>query len=108
MRSRKRLKLESVEMISAADITEKCVAIVRFGPVTPGVDGCRPGEYWQVTIDPDRFSMSKQFIRFGTHLGDELMGWQRAAQITVVDVLGAWDGDKPPEIPWQTSGAINV
>ncbi len=94
-------------MVTANEITKKIVAIVRFGP-SGQTDGMRAGEYFQVTIDPEKFSMSKEFIRFGTEKGDELMGWQKARMITVVDVLGEWDGKKPPDMEWQTSDAVTM
>lgn len=74
-------------------IDDKCVAIVRFGPET-STGGFRPGEYYQVTIDP-KFSKG-DFIRFGQYEGDQINGWQRISALTVVDVLGFYAEDKAP------------
>lgn len=76
-------------------VKEKCVAIVRFGPVTDK-DGFRAGEYFQVTIDPALVSPSGKFIRFGTNGGDEIIGWQRCEAMTVVEILGVWEGGSSP------------
>ncbi len=94
-------------MVTANEITKKIVAIVRFGPAGAETDGIRPGEYFQVTVDPDHFSSSKEYIRFGMNDGDEITGWQKAKMITVVDVLAEWpeDGSRV-QIPWHTSGAV--
>lgn len=92
---------------TAADQTDKVVAIVRYGPPSE-VDGMRPGEYFQVTLDPHRFSANKEFIRLGLYPGDELVGWQRAKSLVVVDILGAWEGDNPPIMSWTSSGAITI
>lgn len=78
------------------EITEKIVAIVRFGPSGHATDGFRAGEYYQVTIDPKCISPSGKFIRFGNVQGDEIMGWQRAEALTVVEVLGKWENETPP------------
>ena len=67
-------------------ITQKCVAIVQFGPATPQ-SGFRAGEYYQVTIDPNMSSPSGEFIRFGLYPGDEVNGWQRVAAMTISEVL---------------------
>lgn len=75
---------------------KKCRAIVAFGPVTE-VTGTRPGTYYQVTIDPATVSPGGDFIRFGTHDGDEIQGWQRVRAMTVCEVLGEYaeDGSYP-------------
>lgn len=91
--------MQEVEFKTAKDIEQKSVCIVRYGPPSPA-DGLRPGEYYQVTIDPDRFSPSKDFIRCGTSPGDELVGWQKAQALVIVDVLGLWDGEQPPTMNW--------
>ena len=90
------------EMMKVCEVANKCVAIVRFGPSGFTTDGFRPGEYYQVTIDPNRVSPSGEFIRFGIHsdqiegAGDELCGWQRCDALCVVEILGEWDGDNAP------------
>jgi hypothetical protein len=94
--------MDAREMMKICDVPKKCVAIVRFGPSGFSTDGIRPGEYYQVTIDPQRVSPSGEFIRFGIHgdgndgLGDELCGWQRCEALCVVEILGEWIGDEPP------------
>lgn len=82
--------------ISMADhvFSKKTVVVLKFGPAT-SMDGMRTAEYYQVTIDPDMASPSGDFIRFGKHPGDEILGWQRIAALTVVEILGEWDGDLP-------------
>ena len=77
------------------DITEKMVAIVKFGSIT-SIDGTRAGEYYQVTIDPEKVSPCGKFIRFGNNDGDELIGWQKADSLTVVCVLGYWQDETKP------------
>lgn len=67
-------------------IVSKVRAIVQFGPATD-MSGMRPAEYYQVTIDPNMVSPSGEFIRFGQFAGDELVGWQRVAAMTVSEVL---------------------
>jgi hypothetical protein len=93
---------------NVAEIAERIVAIVRFGPPTPA-DGWRPGEYYQVTIDPHKFSPCGGFIRFGTYGGDELVGWQNAEQIFVVSVIRSWPDEVAVELlelPWGVSPAL--
>lgn len=89
--------------MSAKQINKKSVAIVKFGPATP-TSGMRPAEYFQVTIDPAMVSPSGEYIRFGENQGDEIMGWQRVEALTVLEILGEWDGDKPPEMTIGHSG----
>jgi len=73
----------------------KTVAIVKFGPATV-TSGFRPGEYFQVTVDPMKVSPSGEYIRFGMYPGDEIQGWQRVDALTILETLGEWDGDTPP------------
>lgn len=80
------------------EITKKSVAIVKFGPAGFPTDGLRPAEYFQVTIDPRYVSKSGEYIRFGQTAGDEIMGWQRVAALTVVEVLAEFESDEPPTI----------
>jgi len=98
--------VKETEITWVSDIKTNVVAIVKFGPPDP-VSGFRPAEYYQVTIDVDRFSKSGEFIRFGTHRGDELVGWQRAGAISVVDILGDFTGDEETVIPWGKSPAVD-
>jgi len=86
--------MSTIEM-SPKEFKCKTVVIVKFGPSTV-TSGFRPGEYYQVTIDPTKVSPSGEYIRFGVHQGDEILGWQRVDALTVLEVLGEWDGDSPP------------
>ncbi len=83
-------------MMRATEIKTKSVAIVKFGSSGFDSDGMRPGEYFQVTIDPAM--TSGDFIRFGQNPGDELVGWQRIGALTVVQILGEWDDGIPPNM----------
>ncbi len=92
----------------ASEIASRIVAIVRFGPPSDA-DGLRAGEYYQVTIDPERFSPDGLFIRFGTYPGDEIVGWQNAESIFVVSKITNWPyelGDKSPDLIWGDSPAL--
>lgn len=74
-------------MVNMEDVDVRlCRAIVKFGPAT-AIDGFRPAEYFQVTIDPNMVSPSGKFIRFGFYDGDEIVGWQRIAAMTVCEIL---------------------
>lgn len=88
------------------DIKEKIVAIVRFGPSGFKTDGFRSGEYFQVTIDPAKVSPSGEFIRFGDSPGDEIVGWQRGKAISVVEILGKWEGNAPPTLEYGRQESI--
>lgn len=90
------------------DISKKVTAIVKFGPAGFSTDGFRTGEYFQVTIDPSCISPSGEFIRFGGSPGDEIIGWQRAAALSVVEILGEWDGDTPPTFHFGNSGKVTM
>lgn len=81
----------------SGEIKKKTVAIVRFGPAGSDTDGFWPAEYFQVTIDPTCVSPSGEFVRLGLNDGDEIVGWQRTAALTIVEILGEWneDGSKP-------------
>ena len=74
---------------TADKIKNKRVAIVRIGGPETDSDGIRLGEYFQVTIDPENLSPSGEYIRFGNSQGDEIVGWQRAKYIQVVEFLDA-------------------
>lgn len=82
-----------VTLTTLCDITEKCVAIVRFGPGGFATDGFTAGQFYQVTIDPANKSPSGEMMRFGFE-GDEIVGWQRCAAIYVVEILSD-DTEKP-------------
>ena len=70
--------------------------------------GMRPGDFFQVTVDPELFSPTGEFVRFGENPGDELMGWQRADAVHIGEILGEWDGDKPPEMKLGFAGVTTV
>jgi hypothetical protein len=96
-----------------ADISAKSVAIVYFGVFDRNVDGTwphglgvNPGQFFQVTIDPQMCSASGEFIRFGNSPGDELHGWQLATNLVVAEVLGEWDGEQPPVMSYGISKGI--
>ncbi len=76
---------------------KKTVVILKFGPATD-LDGMRPAEFFQVTIDPDTVSPSGEYIRFGANPGDEIVGWQKASALTIVEELGEWTGGDRPEM----------
>jgi hypothetical protein len=96
----------NIDQPKVSDITERIVAIVRFGPPTAS-DGFRPAEYYQITIDPQRFSPCGAFIRFGTYPGDEIMGWQRADCLYVMSEIAKWpDEIDNPALPWGRSPAL--
>lgn len=75
---------------------KKCRAIVMFGPATPTC-GTRAGTFYQVTIDPAMVSPGGDYIRMGSHEGDEIHGWQRVDGLTVCEILGEYgvDGSYP-------------
>lgn len=80
------------------EVTEKVVAIVKFGPPTE-TDGMRPAEYFSVTLDPSFISPSGEYIRFGHNVGDEIHGWQKASSITIVEILGPYPEDGELKLP---------
>ncbi len=93
---------------SMSEIKEKCVAIVRFGISGTQMDGHKAGEYFQVTIDPAKISPSGEYIRLGGNPGDEIVGWQKASAITVIEVLGIWDGGESPVMPYGDAGKVTM
>lgn len=72
------------------EYTTKVRAIVKFGHAHPKM-GERPGEFYQVTIDPNMVSPGGGYIRFGQYKGDEIQGWERVEGLTVCEVLGPSD-----------------
>lgn len=83
-------------------IEKKTVCIVKFTGV--GLVTGVPGRFFQVTIDPQKISPSGEFIRFGSHPGDELVGWQRVDWLAIEEILGVWTDEKPPELSYGTGG----
>jgi hypothetical protein len=94
--------------LNIVEIREKVVAIVMFGPGGFATDGFKPAEYYQVTIDPQCISPSGKFVRFGENPGDEIRGWQRCAAMSVVEILGKWDDDKPPQLQYGTQNVVGM
>ena len=99
-----------VDVKKVSEVREMTIAIVRFGPPSES-DGFRAGEYYQVAINPYNFSPCGQFIRFGHHKGDEILGWQRADALYVVAELAkvpsGIDLNKQPfELDWGKSPAL--
>ena len=90
------------------DVCEKIVAIVKFGPAGFASDGTKAGDYFQVTIDPAHVSPSGDYIRFGLYDGDEIIGWQRAAALTICEVLGTYNGNDTPLLRWGNQGAVAI
>jgi hypothetical protein len=96
-----------------SEITERIIAIVRFGPPTES-DGLRAGEYFQVCVDPYKFSPCGTFIRFGMYPGDEIVGWQHADRLFVVGELAKVPGginedqvQKKLKLQWGESPALS-
>lgn len=97
-----------IKQPKVSEIAERMVAIVRFGPPSES-DGLRAGEYYQVTIDPERFSPCGRFVRFGTYPSDEIMGWQNAETIYVVSLIAEWPIETKQSdlvLPWGNSPAL--
>lgn len=98
-----------LDLLKVTEIRERVVAIVRFGPAGLKTDGFRPGEYYQVTVDPDRLSPSGEFIRFGTYPGDEIVGWQRCEAISVVEILAEWPSEQEtPQLSYGQFEGVTV
>ena len=90
-------------------VTKKCTAIVTFGPFDSNT-GMRPGMLFQVNIDPAKISPSGEYIRFGEP-GDEIVGWQRCAALTIVEILPEWkDGVEAKDqlAPFGTQGVVTM
>ena len=100
--------MATINEMRISDIRERIVAIVKFGPAGFQTDGIKPGEYFQVTIDPQKISPSGEFIRFGATDGDEILGWQRAAAITIVEVLGTYGKDETPLLKYGTANLVQM
>lgn len=99
-----------INALKVSEVKERIVAIVRFGPPTE-TDGLKPGEFFQVTIDPFKFSPDQEYIRFGTYQGDEIMGWQRADAMYVLSELVKFPGGLEPDqlkLVWASSPALET
>lgn len=88
------------------NIAKPVVAIVMFGPATE-TSGMRTAEYYQVTLDPAYVSPNGEYIRFGLHPGDEIIGWQRIKALTICEILAAVPEDGKTEIP-KTEGPFTM
>lgn len=92
---------ETFNLIEIEKLERPILAIVRLAPenkekrdlagvLTP---------FYQVTIDPNAMSPSKEFIRFGGIHGDEITGWRPVTDIIVEEVIGQYkEGWEPPQI----------
>jgi hypothetical protein len=92
---------ETFNLIDIEKLERPILAIVRLKPenkekrdlagvLTP---------FYQVTINPQAMSPSREFIRFGSVHGDELMGWRPVEDIIVEEVIGQYkEGWEPPQI----------
>jgi len=99
--------MTTINELTVTDVKEKIVAIVHAGPAGFPTDGFKLGEYYQVTIDPKCISPSGKYIRFGGNQGDEIVGWQRAEAITIIEILGVWEeNDKPPLLQYGDQGLV--
>lgn len=87
--------MERIEL-TAADVKEKMIAIVKFGPMTDS-DGYKAGAFYQVTIDP-ALRTNGGFIRFGSNQADEILGWQMADKVFVCEILKVISDDIPSDI----------
>lgn len=65
-----------------ADISQKTLAIVRFSS-----SGGQRHIHYQVTIDPDKISANRTFIRFGGYPSDEITGWQPVDDVVICETL---------------------
>jgi hypothetical protein len=71
-------------------VSTRLVGIVRFArPLL--LREINAGLFYQVTVDPEM--ISGEFIRFGQHSGDELVGWQRADFIRLCHVIAVAGDD---------------
>lgn len=102
--------MTTVNPLGVTEVKERIVAIVRFGPGGFAQDGMRPGEYYQVTIDPRQISPSGKYIRFGNFPGDEIVGWQRCEAMSIEEVLGSWpeDQEEPPKLTYGVAGVVTM
>lgn len=101
---------ETFNLIEIEKLERPILAIVRLAPenkekrdlagmLTP---------FYQVTINPQALSPSREFIRFGGIHGDEINGWRPVTDIIVEEVIGQYkEGWNPPEIP-QNKGQYPV
>src|SRR5688572_14980491 len=86
---------EIVNIVNAIEIDkleQPIVAVVCFASQVEASEKV-PGfhlPHYQVTIDPQALSPSKEFIRFGEVPGDEITGWQPVEEIMVEEVLAQY------------------
>lgn len=92
------IKLHEIE------ITAPTKAIICIGIPTESMQ--KFGVYFETVLDPQMLSPAGDMLRFEQPLqGGEVHGWQRVAELTVIELLGA-PGDTyktPPHEP--TEGA---
>jgi hypothetical protein len=102
--------MATINELGVQEVKERVVAIVRFGPGGFSQDGMRPGEYYQVTIDPRMISPSGKYIRFGNSPGDEIVGWQRCEAMSIEEILWPWplDQEEPPQLEYGSQGTVTM
>ena len=92
------MKLHEIE------VTEPLGAIICIGIPNEAVQ--RFGVYFQCILDPQMVSPGGDMIRFDQAAqGGEVQGWQRIAELTVIEVLGKPEGYKTPEACTVKEGA---
>lgn len=99
-----------IDARKVSEVNERIVAIVQFGPPVE-TDGLKPGQFFQVTIDPYKFSPDQEYIRFGAYPGDEIIGWQHADSIYVVSELIKFPGGIEADqlkLVWAQSPALET
>jgi len=85
-------------------ITEPTRAIICMG--IPSELNPRFGTYYECVLDPQMLSPDERMLRFDqTVQGGEVHGWQRVAELTVVELLGTVPEPARPEGVTLTEGA---
>ena len=95
-----------IDSIPVKEFKEKTVCIVKFN--NPELPNQVAGRFYQVTIDPGKLSPSKNFIRLGSHPGDELLGWQPTEWLSIEEILGTWDGDNLPVLQYGRNDGVTM
>lgn len=68
-----------------------------------------PGKYFQVTVDPGKFSSTGNNLRFGETAGDEIVGWQPTVWMDVVEILGEWEDENiPPTLHYRAVPGVTA
>lgn len=84
--------METINVIDIEKLERPILAIVRLKPENKEKRdlGGVLTPYYQVTIDPANLSPSKEYLRFGSVQGDEIMGWRPVEDVLVEEVLGEY------------------